>query len=1068
MDALRPSANSPTPHPDKRPPLTTDFFPQTSPQDSHISLSKGIKTRNPIPHLIFPSHPSPTQFGTPPGLPSAHQFSALHDPPLAPQFNTPPGHSLVPQCHTSPGLPPAPQFNTPTGRSPVPQSNTSRGLPPAQFNTPEGHSTVPRSNNSPGLPLAPQFNTSPGHSLVPQSNTSHGLHPAHQFNDDPPHPSPAQFNSPGPFPHSQFKTTGLSPIPCQFNTPTSVHISSQFSTPTNSSISPQFNTPPGTSPLPKFNTPPGPPVFSSPVQPAAVPFQTAPEPLMFSTSKLPLPASSLPLFTNGSADCVCANESILDGALPYVLFSAHKVLKQKKLANISSFGFGALVSPGREIASGPQIVQHQPHRCQNCGAYSNLYCTFILASGRWQCIICKNLNESEGDYVAGRREELQNWPELVFPMVDYIESGNRLPGFMPVSSSRISTSIFLVIDECLDEAHLQHLQSSLHAFVDSLSTTTRIGIISFGRTVSVYDFSHGSKASADVLPGDSSPTQESLKSLIYGTGVYMSLIHASLPVAHMIFSSMRAYKLNLPEPSRDRCIGTAVEVALALIQGPSAEMSQGVIKKRGGNCRILVCVGGPNTYGPGSVPHSVDHLNYLYMEKMAVNYMEHVGLEAYHQNTKVDILCAGTCPVRVPVLLPLAKASGGMLVIHDDFGEAFGMNLRRASAREAGYQGLLQIRCSDDILVTRVIGPGEEAPADVHKAFKNDTAICIRMCSVEESQSFALSMELNDDIKKDHVFFQFAVQYSTVQQANISRVITVKLPTADNVSSYLASVQDDVAAVLIAKRTVLQAKTSLDAVDMQLTIDERVKDIAARFGHKLPQSKFYQFPRELSTLPEYLFHLRRGPLLGGIVRHEDERSVLRNFFLNASFDLSLQMVAPRCLMHREGGIFEELPAHDLAMQSDVAVVLDHGADVFIWMGSELVAQEGRSAAALAACRTLAEELTEHRFPAPRILIFKEGSSEARYILSRLIPAHKDLPYEQTVRTESPPVNELAIQMFVKKFSAIVGKLNEARFPQLRSLTAEQRAKLKNSFLSFDDFSYCEWMRSLKLVPPEPT
>lgn len=89
-------------------------------------------------------------------------------------------------------------------------------------------------------------------------------------------------------------------------------------------------------------------------------------------------------------------------------------------------------------------------------------------------------------------------------------------------------------------------------------------------------------------------------------------------------------------------------------------------------------------------------------------------------------------------------------------------------------------------------------------------------------------------------------------------------------------------------------------------------------------------------------------------------------------------------------------------------------------GAELDAQEGKGAAALAACRTLAEELTEVRFPAPRILAFKvflflilklcilifwnngylnfgmpqEGSSQARYFVSRLIPAHKDPPYEQ--------------------------------------------------------------------------
>jgi len=41
-------------------------------------------------------------------------------------------------------------------------------------------------------------------------------------------------------------------------------------------------------------------------------------------------------------------------------------------------------------------------------------------------------------------------------------------------------------------------------------------------------------------------------------------------------------------------------------------------------------------------------------------------------------------------------------------------------------------------------------------------------------------------------------------------------------------------------------------------------------------------------------------------------------------------------MHREAGTFEELPAHDVAMQSDSAIVLDHGTDVFIWTVSILL------------------------------------------------------------------------------------------------------------------------------------
>lgn len=808
-----------------------------------------------------------------------------------------------------------------------------------------------------------------------------------------------------------------------------------------------------------ISTPPGPPVFSSPLQPAAVPFRTSPatpQPLALSTvptSASSLPASSPPYFSNGgsttnldhyhhlSSDPALASEQPVPVAeSTHVLFSARKVLKQKKLANIPSLGFGAIVSPGREMSPAPQILQRSPHRCLSCGAFANLYCNILAASGQWQCVICGKLNGSDGEYVASSKEELLNLPELSSPCVDYVQTGNKRPGFGPVSDSRMSAPVVLVIDECLDEPHLQHLQSSLHAFVDSLPPVTRIGIVLYGNTVSVYDFSEESVASADVLPGNKSPTQDSLKALVYGTGIYLSPIHASLPVAHTIFSSLSPYKLNIPESSRDRCLGTAVEVALAIIRGPStSEMSRGVVKRGVGNSRIVVCTGGPNTFGPGSVPYSLSHPNYPHMEKTALKWMQNLGSEANRHNTVVDILCAGTCPVRVPVLQPLAKASGGVLILHDDFGEAFGVNLQRASTRAAGSHGFLEVRCSDNVLVTQVIGPGEEAAnSDSQDTFENDNSVCVQLPSVEETQSFSICMEMRGDIKSDYVFFQFVFQYSNIYQADILRVITVRLQTVDSVSAYLESVQDEVAAVIIAKRTLLRAKTSLDAIDMRAAVDERVKDIASRFGSLLPKSKVHRFPRELCLLPELLFHLRRGPLLGGIIGHEDERSVLRNLFLNASYDLSLRMVAPRCLMHREGGTFEELPAHDLAMQSDTAVVLDHGTDVFIWQGAELAAQEGKSAAAVAACRTLAEELTDSRFPAPRILAFKEGSSQARYFVSRLIPAHKDPPYEQ-----------------------------EARFPQLRTLSAERRTKLKSSFIQFEDPSFCEWIRSLKVLPPEP-
>lgn len=84
------------------------------------------------------------------------------------------------------------------------------------------------------------------------------------------------------------------------------------------------------SPSTQFSTPPGPPIFSSPLRPAAVPFQTSPaspQPVAFSSGST-LPTSSPLNFTNGSAQFPLQHRAGVEETIesPYVLFSAHKVL----------------------------------------------------------------------------------------------------------------------------------------------------------------------------------------------------------------------------------------------------------------------------------------------------------------------------------------------------------------------------------------------------------------------------------------------------------------------------------------------------------------------------------------------------------------------------------------------------------------------------------------------------------------------------------------------------------------------------------------------------------------------
>lgn len=90
------------------------------------------------------------------------------------------------------------------------------------------------------------------------------------------------------------------------------------------------------SPIPRMSTPPGPPVFNTPVKPAAVPFRTSPatpQPMAYSSATASsLPVSTPSYYSNGSSvgsqrdlpDVVRMEEPIAPDS-PYVLFSANKV-----------------------------------------------------------------------------------------------------------------------------------------------------------------------------------------------------------------------------------------------------------------------------------------------------------------------------------------------------------------------------------------------------------------------------------------------------------------------------------------------------------------------------------------------------------------------------------------------------------------------------------------------------------------------------------------------------------------------------------------------------------------------
>lgn len=76
----------------------------------------------------------------------------------------------------------------------------------------------------------------------------------------------------------------------------------------------------------------------------------------------------------------------------------------------------------------------------------------------------------------------------------------------------------------------------------------------------------------------------------------------------------------------------------------------------------------------------------------------------------VDILVGGRAAVGAMRLAPLANATGGAVLLLEDFGEPFVSNASAAVRRSGGASGrgaLLSVRASQGVACTRVIGAAE-------------------------------------------------------------------------------------------------------------------------------------------------------------------------------------------------------------------------------------------------------------------------------------------------------------------------------------------------------------------------
>jgi len=595
----------------------------------------------------------------------------------------------------------------------------------------------------------------------------------------------------------------------------------------------------------------------------------------------------------------------------------------------------------------------------------------------------------------------------------------------------------------------------------------RVGLLAFGELVTLYELGCSDASRAFVFRGDreaeayscervhaqlgllpaaalrsarSSMTQQRLTpaqqlAAAPGSGVARFLPQLA-DCEFALGEALQALQADPPpaEGSRQRaarCTGAALAVALALLEGGGASCG----------ARLLLLTAGPATVGPAAVvgcAQEEELRSHKDFEKgtarrwaPAVSFYGALGERLAAASVALDVFACALDQVGLAELKSAVEPSGGLMVMAEEFrSDNFRASLARLLARgadgalEQAGSGQLEVFTTKEVRVAGAVGAAAPLPhrgaagavGEVPLGMGGTT--CWRLCSLGPSTALALYFEVvnaqaNALPEGAPLYLQFATSFTRSdgqRRLRISTVARAWAPAADTPAVALGFDQE-AAAVLLARLACYKAEHE-EAFDALRWLDRCLIRLCAKFGDYTPNAPAsLQLAPQFAYLPQFMFNLRRSPLLQVFNNSPDETAFFRLTLMREPTASALLMIQPTLLAYsfETGGadaprpvaldVSALTPERVLLLDSYFTVCVHTGATLAAWRKAGYAEQAEHEAlrALLAAPERLARDLAASRCPTSRLVICDQGGSQARFLLARLNPSatHATPPEAQT-------------------------------------------------------------------------
>eukprot|EP00474_Spongospora_subterranea_P008729 CRZ09187.1 hypothetical protein [Spongospora subterranea] len=585
-------------------------------------------------------------------------------------------------------------------------------------------------------------------------------------------------------------------------------------------------------------------------------------------------------------------------------------------------------------------VQYDPVKCsgKGCNALLNLYCEIDYNNRIWVCQFCLSRNMLPQHYSDIGPYNLPAELMQEYTTIDYL-----LPYEPPV----LGPYILFVIDTCTIELELDKLRSAIISSLSTLPANTLVGLITFGKHVSVHELEFNECPKSFVFRGN--PKNDNVTTVFVADmlGLAPPIPAANknapppsspqnsaksksvffLPVESCIASMATILNDLIPDPwpvkgdeRPARATGVAASVAVGLLEAVAA----------GCNARIMFFSAGAASAGPGKIVsmelsetirshHDLFKGNCQWHDK-ACKYYSGLADRLATSGHVFDLFACSLDQIGLAEMKVLVDKSGGLLVLSDMFryntdskSDVFAQSFQMCFVQGAdgymnmAFQGEIEVITSRESKVSGAIG---------HLSSKNQkgTSVCDkeigigntnlwRVGGLTSASSYAFYFDVVNTVSTAQTtFLQFITKYRDAGGFAHVKCTTCVIPLTDSsTDSGLAQVayefDQETAAVVVARLAIFKAENEF-TTDVLRWLDRMLIRLMAKFSsYTKDQPDSFQMSPQQQFYPQFMFHLRRSQFLQVTNSSPDETAFYRQIFLNENVANSLTMIQPVLLAY---------------------------------------------------------------------------------------------------------------------------------------------------------------------------